>query len=243
MRELLIRLDDACEYRNQNAWLKTEQIMDVHGVKPLVGIIPCCKDPELCKYPVDVDFWTLARQWQQKKWSIAMHGYDHVYITKCGGINPINQRSEFADVDIKIQIIKIKSGIKKLKDERIIAKSFFSPSHTFDENTLKALEQFSDIRRISDCIANRPYNQNGFEFFPQQTGRPRNLPMSFVTVCLHPNTMTDVDFDELDSFLKRHREKCIVLDEYPTVNRYKSFYDYALEKTYFVRRNFKHFSW
>lgn len=42
MTSYLMRLDDACEKRNMEAWDRIEQLLDQYSVKPLVG-----RDPAL----------------------------------------------------------------------------------------------------------------------------------------------------------------------------------------------------
>ena len=77
MKILLIRLDDACPRRDIAKWDRMESLLDKYNVKPLVGIIPDCKDPALEKYPLDEKFWAeRILQWKEKGWSFAMHGYD-----------------------------------------------------------------------------------------------------------------------------------------------------------------------
>lgn len=92
-----------------------------------------------------------------KGWIIALHGYNHVYSTNEGGINPVNKRSEFAGISLEQQKKKIRSGVKIFRENGHDPQVFFAPSHTFDENTIKALKEESNIRIISDTIANRTY--------------------------------------------------------------------------------------
>lgn len=164
MKKYIIRLDDACEKMDRDKWNSVETVLDKHNVKPLVGIIPACKDPKMNIYETDPDFWeTTVVRWQNKGWEIALHGYDHVYITQSGGCNPINKKSEFASLPIDEQKRKIKEGIRIFNEHGISPKVFFAPSHTFDENTLKAIKEESDIRFISDTIAFDAYAEKGLK--------------------------------------------------------------------------------
>ena len=88
----IIRLDDASEKRNVESWTRMENLLDKYSLKPLVGIIPNCEDEEMAEYSVDTDFWDRVLSWQKKGWTLALHGYNHVYTTECGGINPVNLR-------------------------------------------------------------------------------------------------------------------------------------------------------
>lgn len=122
----LIRLDDASEYMDVEKWNKVEKILDKYKIKPIVGIIPNNEDESLTKrYDLDKDFWIKAISWQSKKWTIAMHGYNHVYVTCNGGINPVQKRSEFAGLELEKQKEKMYLGIKKMEEMRIKANCFF----------------------------------------------------------------------------------------------------------------------
>lgn len=238
MSKYIIRLDDACEKRNIANWDRMENLLDSYGVKPLVGVIPDCQDPMMEQYPTDLDFWDRVHTWETKGWTIAMHGYRHLYTTKCGGLNPVNLRSEFAGETVDMQREKIKSGLAIMQDHGINPKVFFAPSHTFDENTIKALKEESEIRIISDTIAADVYSEYGITFVPQQSGRVRRLPFHTVTFCYHPNTMNETIFEELNAFMKINRDKFIsfpVLKEAPQ----KSILDLIIEKIYFMRRRNK----
>ena len=234
MSKYIMRLDDACEKRDVAKWNRMEELLDRYEVKPLVGVIPHCEDPEMKEYPVDEHFWDCVKCWQKKDWTIAMHGYNHVYVTKCGGINPVNARSEFAGLPIEEQKDKIKKGVLIMREHGINPKVFFAPSHTFDENTLVALKEESDIRIISDTIAMAPYSKYGFTFVPQQSGRVRKLPLSMVTFCYHPNMMKDNDFERLEIFLQKNKDSFIIFPV-QDVNRKINIFDKLLNAVYMRR--------
>lgn len=234
MRSYIIRLDDACEKRDIEKWDRMEQILDEYGIKPLVGVIPHCEDPMMKKYEIDTDFWNRVDSWTAKGWLIAMHGYNHVYSTECGGINPVNKRSEFAGEPLSVQKNKITKGVAIMREHGIDPQVFFAPSHTFDENTLSALKECSNINVISDTIACDVYTKGCFTFVPQQAGSVRNLPFKTVTFCYHPNAMSNSEFDKLEIFLVKNKNyapfPCVeVKRKYSTV-------DSLLNKLYFSRR-------
>ena len=209
MTEYILRLDDACEQMDTEKWNRTEALLDRYGIRPLVGVIPHCEDPMMTDYPFDSNFWARVKGWRNKGWTIALHGYNHIYGTRCGGINPVNQRSEFAGEPTETQKEKIKKGVEIFRRHGIDPLVFFAPSHTFDENTLKALKDCSNIRIISDTVATAPYSEHGFTFVPQQTGRVRKLPFRIVTCCYHPNMMNDSDFEQLENFLRAYGKQFI----------------------------------
>ena len=129
MPKYLLRLDDACEKRDVEKWEKTERILDEFGVRPLVGKIPNCEDPMMDKYPIDEEFWTKVDSWIKKGWVVAMHGYNHVYSTSSGGINPVQKRSEFAGEPLSVQKEKIRKGVAIMRSHGIDPK-VFSPLRT-----------------------------------------------------------------------------------------------------------------
>ena len=133
-----------------------------------------------------------------------MHGYQHVFCTHNSGVNPVNPRSEFAGLPLAEQRKKIDAGVVILREHGVDPKVFFAPAHTFDENTVKALLEETNVRIISDTPSNRPYTCWGMTFVPQQSGRVRELPFHTVTFCYHPNTMADLDYERLEVFFQKH---------------------------------------
>ena len=235
----LIRLDDASEHMNTERWDHIERILDENSIKPLVGVIPVNRDPMLLEFPEDPSFWDKARSWKSKGWRIALHGFEHVYSTNCAGINPVHDRSEFAGHSLEIQREKIREGVKLLKEKGLEPTVFFAPSHTFDENTLEALRLESDIRIISDTVANDTYCRKGFTFIPQQAGRVRELPFKVTTICLHPNFTTDPEFDEIEAFLKAHPGEFLEPNTIQPATRKRSLLDRGYEMAYFLKRKLR----
>lgn len=236
----LIRLDDASEFMDIKKWSEIEKIFDKYNIKPIVGVIPNNQDLSLVsRYNKDNYFWDKVRDWQKKGWTIALHGYSHVYETNSGGLNPINFRSEFAGVDLEIQKEKISKGIAILKKNEISTKIFFAPAHTFDKNTLTALKDSSDIRIISDTIANNVYKKDDFYFIPQQSGKVRNLPFKLTTFCYHPNEMTPIEYLILEEFIKNNVDKFGSFLDIDFIERNEKTYDKLIRILYFKIRSLK----
>ena len=236
MGKYILRLDDAAERMDIVKWNRMEVLLDKYNIKPLVGVIPKCQDAMMDEYPIDSSFWNKVNKWENKGWIIALHGYNHVYSTNEGGINPVNKRSEFAGISLEQQKEKIRSGVKIFRENGHDPQVFFAPSHTFDENTLVALNDESDIRVVSDTIANDVYYENGFYFIPQQSGRVRKLPFRVVTFCYHPNTMQPKDFAELEGFLQQYAKKFVPVQTLQLKKRRRGPVDRALRWMYFARR-------
>ncbi len=237
MNKYIIRLDDASDYMDVKKWRQMEDLLDAFNIKPLVGIIPENRDPSMVgNYNQDLLFWERVDHWREKEWELALHGCFHKYLTTAGGLNPVNRRSEFAGVSLKCQKEMIRHGVGVLKEHQIEPTVFFAPSHTFDENTLIALKEESDIRIISDTIANDIYFKDEFFFVPQQSGRARKLPFKVVTFCYHPNLMSKTQFTELERFLYRHQRSFCAFSDLIMKERRLSMYDKLLQKLYFVGR-------
>ena len=195
----LFRLDDACEYMNVYNWDKIECIFDKYNIKPIVAVIPHCEDKKIKDfYNMDLLFWKKVKKWQEKGWEIAMHGYNHVYTNfNAKGLNKINNYSEFSGIDIETQSVKIKKGIEISTSKNIYQKFFVAPAHSFDENTLVALKNNSNIKIISDSVARDIYYKNDFYFIPQQCGNMRKIYfVKIITRCYHPIIMNEKSFNE-----------------------------------------------
>lgn len=231
MSDYILRLDDASDYMDLEKWGRMEVLLDTYGIKPIFGIIPKNADESLVtKYEQNPHFWSLMHSWINKGWIPAMHGFEHRYVTKDGGINPVNKRSEFAGLPYEEQAEKIRNGNRILIEHDIKPDIFFAPSHTFDENTLKAIKEETPIRIISDTIAWDVYKNGDFWFIPQQSGSVRKLPFKTVTFCYHPNTMGEKAFDELESFIRKNRDSFIAVID--TKERELSILDMILQKIY-----------
>lgn len=97
MSQYIMRLDDASEYMDVEKWQRMEDLLDKYHIKPIVGVIPDNQDSDMVGvYPKDEQFWKKVQRWKEKGWIIALHGYTHVFETREGGLNPVNDRSEFA---------------------------------------------------------------------------------------------------------------------------------------------------
>ena len=233
----IIRLDDACERRDIAKWDRFERLLDEYNIKPLVGMIPECKDPQMEKYAFDEFYWKRVKTWHQKGWELAMHGYQHIYDSNNAGINPVNQVSEFAGHSLDRQREKVRLGYEFLKEHGVQPTVFFAPSHTFDTNTLEALKIETDIRIISDTPAWKPYRFYGFTFVPVQSGSVRSLPFKISTFCYHPNTMEDGDWNKLQQFLEKHSVLFTTIAEAKEdCNRKPSVLDKMTNESYFLLR-------
>lgn len=242
MKKYLIRLDDASPFMNKERWKSVEDILNKYSINPLVGIIPNNQDIQTIIEPEDRGFWEKARKWQEKGWSIALHGYNHCCESTNGGINPIHNRSEFAGLPYEKQVEKIRNGYQILLNNNINPSVFFAPSHTYDENTILSLKAASQIRTICDTFSRYPFkDKHDFIVVPCQMGKFRNIPLSgYWTFCFHPNIMTNKDLYLFKTFIISNLDKFIDFSSLPLHEiRNKSILDKTLSTSYYFLRKIK----
>ena len=236
LAKYLIRLDDAHPRFNRDKWNKLEIILKSNKIHPIVAIIPENRDKTLNYNLPDNNFWTKVKKWEQNNWIIALHGYRHTYhtINKNSSLLPLYTRSEFSELSLDLQIKKIRSSYSIFQKYKVLPQVFIAPSHTFDANTLRALEKVTNIKIISDGWSLFPIFQKNFLFIPQQLWEFKFKLFGVWTVCLHPDTMNENDFQNLDKKLKKFKRNIISLHDLNLQSkRKKKFYD-ALFYYFFV---------
>jgi hypothetical protein len=195
---------------DREKWERIEIMLRTHDIKPLIAVIPNNLDQSHKASPYDSGFWSHLKELKSIGWEICMHGNTHLYHISSGGINPVQRRSEFTGLSFEIQCEAIRKGYQKFCDNNIQPRIFAAPSHTFDKNTLLALKKETPIRIISDTIAFKPYINDDFKFVPQQFSRVRDIKIpGLYTISYHPGSMNDIDYRNLERFLKSHRKQFI----------------------------------
>jgi len=209
---LTFRLDDIAPGLKKANLDRLELIFDSYGIRPMIGVVPACRDEHLqveeCEEAL---FWNNILRLQDKGWTIALHGYEHVYSTEESGLLDANPFSEFAGVDYGEQLEKITKGKDLLLRKGITPTFFMAPGHTFDENTLKALVT-NGIFRITDGYSKQLYTRNGVTFYPCKLSEPKPVT-SLDTVCIHLNNWVEEDFEKLEKFLRENRDICTGFEE------------------------------
>ena len=214
----IFRLDDICPDMNYNNFVRIKEIFIKYNIKPIIGVIPCCNDNKLRMQAqghfVDEDkFWHEMKQLQDNNgWEIALHGYDHVYISKDSGIFKTNKRSEFAGLPYEVQIEKIEKGKRILESKGLNIRAFMAPAHSLDWNTIEALKQ-NEIYVVTDGLSAFPYVIRDVLFVPQISSWPKRKIIGVDTVCLHINTWTEKMFDKLEYFLNNNKIDIISFSE------------------------------
>jgi len=205
----LLRFDDICHSMNWSVWNKVEAILNAHGIRPMMAVVPDNRDKALEIDQPDKTFWDHVRAWQGRGWTIGMHGYQHRYITPDPGILSLNKFSEFAGLDYDEQFSKLESSMALFRAQGIKPRVWIAPGHSFDRNTVKALKNIG-INAISDGYALWPYvDENRVFWVPQQLWRFRSLPFGIWTVCFHINGWQDSDIERFEAALSRYREQLV----------------------------------
>ena len=240
---LLIRMDDICENMNWELMDKCEILFDKYEIKPLLGVIPINKDPELLKYPKTQMFWDKVKNWKSKGWEITMHGCNHLYTQKSYKKDIFNYggNSEFYGLEYSKQLDKIEKGLFEFKKRQINVRSFFAPNHIYDQNTLKALKK-KDIKMIIDGYGLFPFYINDLLFIPQLFYKEKFLPFGIQSTQLHINYWQNEDFNKFENFIKTFHKKIINLDYIINIsnpNSVQKIINYMVEKILKTARMFK----
>ncbi|WP_024867390.1 DUF2334 domain-containing protein [Butyrivibrio sp. FCS014] len=202
---IAIRLDDITPGMNWENFLRFKEILDKHGVKPLIGVVPDVRDKKLQIDDDRPDFWNYVKELRQQGWIVAMHGFCHVYTTSSPGLFPIGGKSEFAGVSYKRQEEMIKEGKRILEEHGIETDLFMAPSHSFDMNTLKVLKE-NGFYGLTDGFGTGPFRSHGLVFYPISVSRAASLKSKkdgIVTFVYHTNTMKEADFEDFEKLFDR----------------------------------------
>jgi predicted deacetylase len=209
----LVRFDDICPTMNWSVWNRVEQILKDNRVSPILAIIPDNRDPYLECDPPNPNFWERARAWQERGWTIGLHGYQHQFVSDSPGILGMYPRSEFAGLPLEAQKQKVSQGLEILAAQKIRPIVWVAPAHTFDENTLIALRD-SGIRTVSDgFLPLARYDALGMLWIPQQFWHFRRLPFGTYTVCCHANSWTDIDVEKFRRDIETYRNQFTTVQE------------------------------
>jgi hypothetical protein len=135
--------------------------------------------------------------------AIALHGYQHRAHSRGRSLVPLHRETEFAGVSALTQRTWIRSGLEILRSHGLNPTLWVAPRHGFDDNTLKALRA-EQIYVLSDGFARRPFLRRGFTWIPQQLWGPVEKQAGLWTICLHLNTISAPQFDDLAAFVREH---------------------------------------
>jgi hypothetical protein len=200
----LLRFDDICPTMNWKVWSAIEAALVERNLKPMLAVVPDNQDPFLkVDAPVE-DFWERVRAWQTRGWTIALHGYEHKYVTCYPGVVTPRKKSEFAGVPASEQEGKLRRGVEIFDRHGVTSRLWIAPSNSFDTSTVALLPKFG-ISMICDGHFRFPFLcQRNMFWVPQQLFDFRPAPAGVWTVCYHHNQWTSSDLrkfrDDLDNY-------------------------------------------
>lgn len=197
----ILRLDDITATMDWEALSRMQRLLEDCSVPALIGVVPSNEDPSLDVGPPRTDFWSWVRERRQAGWTVAQHGYRHVYDSAEGGVLRRRPASEFAGHDYDTQRERLSEGRKILVEQGVWQPVFMAPGHTFDHVTLRALRD-TGFRVVTDGYGAYPYVVNSMILVPQLTFRPFDPGFGVWTLCVHLNTITDVQFQRLERFVR-----------------------------------------
>jgi len=240
--QYLVRFDDICPTMNWSIWDRVEDVLLGAGIKPILAVIPDNQDPKLKTADTNAEFWDRVRAWQMRGWTIGLHGYQHLQVTRNGGILKLNQWSEFSGLTFDEQRWKLQRARGIFDREGVHPDVWIAPAHSFDANTLRALDEIG-IRHLSDGFSLYPYrDSSGMMWVPQQLWHFRRMSIGIWTICLHLNSWSLADVDRFHFNVQEFAD--VLTDWCSVVSRYKdrrrSPMDYAFSTAYYAYRWTRH---
>jgi len=214
MSNYLLRFDDISPFMNWDMWDRIEEFLDSVGVKPIVAIVPDCKDLNIMPSPRNDLFWDRVLAWQSKGWAIAMHGYSHILVENMGkNIVNLSKSTEFSGLPYNIQAHKIQEGLKVFHSNNISPNIWVAPAHSFDDTTLKVLKDYGFLI-ISDGLFVSPHRDNrGILWVPQQLWKLRAMPFGTWTICYHHNNWSNIDLSRFKKDVIKFKSSITAMDK------------------------------
>lgn len=208
----LLRVDDLCPTVKREPWLRLAALIDELGLKPILAIVPDNRDPDLRVSQPDEFFWERTCHLQAAGATIALHGYQHRSDSRGRSLVPLHRKSEFAGVSAFNQLNWIRDGVRILRSHGLNPTVWAAPRHGFDDNTLMALCA-EGISVLSDGFARRPFLRGGLTWIPQQLWSPAEKRIGLWTICLHLNTITSRELEELIAFVRERSAQFTSVDQ------------------------------
>lgn len=204
----IVRFDDICPTMNWRVWSRLQPVLDQHGVKPIMAVVPDNQDEHLVVDPPRNDFWAQVRRWQAAGWTIALHGFQHHYENTEAGLLGLNPFSEFAGLPEPVQRHKLEQALRIFAQHGVRADAWVAPAHSFDAVTVRLLLEHG-VKVISDGFYARPVRHLGAAWIPQQLWRFRPAPAGLWTVCYHHNAFDDAAIGRFAADMARYAGRIV----------------------------------
>jgi predicted deacetylase len=209
--QYLLRFDDLCPTASHTRMHRLLRLIEEYGIKPILAVIPDNRDYDLQLSPPDPEFWDRMCALEAAGATIALHGFQHLCMSKGRSLVPLHRHSEFAGVAEETQRQWIHAGLRILRNHGLNPRLWVAPRHGFDASTLRALSQ-EGIKLLSDGFARVPFVRGGITWIPQQLWEPAAKPAGLWTICIHSNTARGSQIRRLRSFLDRHAAEFTSVD-------------------------------
>ena len=207
----LVRFDDICPTMDWESWDKVEKVLISEGIRPILAVVPDNRDENLIFGKENEHFWLKVRTWKKMGWSIAIHGYQHLYQTNDSGLLGLNKYSEFSGLSYEQQSKKLQKALKIFESHDVKPNLWVAPAHSFDKVTVRVLSDLG-IEVISDGFFKRPVKYMNMIWIPQQLWKFRHFRSGIWTVCYHVNGMKKEELERICSDLNQYNESIISLD-------------------------------
>lgn len=213
--KIAVRMDDITPDMDWERFLAFKEILDEHGIRPLIGVVPDNRDENLHRAKAAGDFWEYIKELQEEGWCIALHGFQHIYTTKKGGLFPLNRFSEFAGIPYEKQKEMLEKGTGILARYGVQTDIFMAPGHSYDKNTIKALKALG-YRRITDGFGKKPYEWQGMIFYPISFMMSRSLKKKkgMTTMVVHVNEVDEEGMERYRKLFRCHEGDFVSYDTY-----------------------------
>lgn len=215
--ELTFRLDDAHESFNKSNWDRCVDLIENYASPGLIGVIPLCLDKSIDFGLPNPDFGQWCQDLRSRGWTFAHHGYTHMLRKGRSFSIRYATKGEFNNSSFELIVNELRLGKDLLKKLGIETKVFFAPRHSYSDNLLRALK-YMGYEVVSDGVSNFNFHYRGLKFIPQYLSFPnRYLWKRSYTICLHPSTMNELEFNKLEELLTSQQFTPLSWDE--IVNR------------------------
>lgn len=217
-RKILVRFDDICPTMDFVQFERALKVLEEYDIRPLLGVIPECKDKELMIESEHEDFWGVIKLLQGRGYALAMHGYTHVYDSTKRGLVNVGFKSEFAGHTYEEQYTRIKKGKECLEANGIKTDIFFAPSHSYDKNTLKALSA-NGFKYVSDGMSMKPLMLYGVQCLPcRSAGCPVIRKKGYYTAVFHAHEWVrpekESGYMELVELCRKYKDDIVDFEDY-----------------------------
>ena len=220
--QYLLRFDDLCPTMDRARWERYLPLIARFGVRPILAVVPDNSDPDLERDLPDTQFWDKMLALEASGATIGLHGFRHLCTGMGDSLIPVQNGAEFIGVPLEMQRAWIGAGLGILRARGLHPRVWVAPRHGFDETTLRVLRE-EGIGVVSDGFARSPFRDQGLIWVPQQLWRPVTRASGLWTICVHSNTATDGDVEELEGFLDRFGDRFTsverVIAEWPIAER------------------------